>query len=415
MVHCKTWGGSTVKRLLFVDENPQVLQGFQQVFGTRGPEWQVYFAASANDAAAMLRSYEVDIVVMDIYLSNNAGIKLLEYLRENYPGIIRVAITSDKESTDLVAKSRCAHRYFTKPVSLAGIEKMIERVYSLQDMLHFEETASVIGSLKYIPSIPPLYSALIEAAESESIDEAREKQIFRDHPNLAKAVLAVASSSLFGFEGKINTLQDAVSLLGIEVIRTLTLVFSLSHTFDGNSEIISTNSLTEHSLITAVFARAILASESGSRELADRTFTAAALHDFGELLFATNFGDKYSGVIDISQANDRPLWEVEKEVIGTSHAEAGAYILGLWGLPSDLVEAIAYHHSPHHASPDAARILATLHIADVFCYEFVPDFIVGGLEGINNSFLESLNLSDRWGKWHGICDAEMKRIGYNQN
>jgi HD-like signal output (HDOD) protein len=72
----------------------------------------------------------------------------------------------------------------------------------------------------------------------------------------------------------------------------------------------------------------------------------------------------FAEVMQIARETNRPWHEVEKEAFGVAHPEVGAYLLGLWGLPLDLIEAVAYHHTPSKVKHAQTAMLAAVHVAD---------------------------------------------------
>jgi FixJ family two-component response regulator len=121
--------------------------------------------------------------------------------------------------------------------------------------------------------------------------------------------------------------------------------------------------LWRHSLETSLFTRGIGLAEKLPRKAQDEAFTAGILHDLGKLILAQNFPDDYAEVLTQSCRQPRPLWEIETERFGASHAELGAYLMGLWGIGDEVVAAIAHHHQlPAAGTP--GRVVAVVYAAN---------------------------------------------------
>jgi len=97
---------------------------------------------------------------------------------------------------------------------------------------------------------------------------------------------------------------------------------------------------------------------------ADEAFTAALLLDIGQAVLALSAPQKFEQMIELARTSGRAWHEVEPEVFGAAHPEVGAYLLGLWGLPLDLIEAVAYHHAPSRVQHAHTSVLAAVHVAD---------------------------------------------------
>jgi putative nucleotidyltransferase with HDIG domain len=155
------------------------------------------------------------------------------------------------------------------------------------------------------------------------------------------------NSAYFGLRRHIATPQQAVIILGVGVIRSVILTMHLFNSFSCcGSGSISLPLLWGHSMRTGAMARTIAQLEGLPREQEDRASIAGLLHDMGKLLLESHCPELYCDVLDAVRAQNRRVADVEAEMLGMTHAEAGAYLLGLWGLPPEVVRAVAGHHSP---------------------------------------------------------------------
>jgi HD-like signal output (HDOD) protein len=100
---------------------------------------------------------------------------------------------------------------------------------------------------------------------------------------------------------------------------------------------------------------------------ADEAFLAGMLHEIGYLVLAQECGAELAAILADSERTGRPLVELEYERFGASHAEIGAYLLGLWGLPYSLVEAVARHHTPSRVQQTDFDVLGVLVLAEALC------------------------------------------------
>jgi hypothetical protein len=125
------------------------------------------------------------------------------------------------------------------------------------------------------------------------------------------------------------------------------------------------------------------------------------MHDLGKIVLASNFDEQYRGVQSLAIKQQLPLWEVEKEIFGANHGEIGAYLLGLWGMPLDLLEASALHHTPHLTITKGFTPLTAVHVANVFEHEANPakDGLVA--PKIDEAYMKELGLFDRLEAWRG--------------
>ncbi|MBI9081565.1 MAG: HDOD domain-containing protein [Pseudodesulfovibrio sp.] len=164
---------------------------------------------------------------------------------------------------------------------------------------------------------------------------------------MSAKLLALVNSPYFGFRGKVVDTSRAVVLLGADAMFALVVTLHAFSCFkaEGVPEF-SLESLWNHSARTSCIAKNLAAFEGLGKEAIGQASMAALLHDLGKLLLCTDFADEYNRILEEVRETGRVVSEVEKKVLGTTHAQVGAYLLVLWGIPSEVVDIIANHHSP---------------------------------------------------------------------
>jgi HD-like signal output (HDOD) protein len=180
---------------------------------------------------------------------------------------------------------------------------------------------------------------------------------------MSAKLLQLVNSSFFGLSTRVASTVRAVNLLGIETIKTLVLSVKIFSEFD-RPGMPSVSTLWDHSLLTGMIARSIATQEDLAQNQIDEAFTAGLLHDIGKLILLDKLPERYTDIIQMSGDDKRPIWEAEQTVLGTSHAQVGAYLLGIWGLSGSLVEAVGYHHCPGKCWSGGFSTLTAVHLAD---------------------------------------------------
>ena len=145
----------------------------------------------------------------------------------------------------------------------------------------------------------------------------------------------------------------------MDLVKSLALTVHVFTTLAEHSETAPFDSLQKHAVRTARVAKQLLRGEQ-----AQQAFTSALLHDVGHLILAICIPERYKVIVETSRSENRPLHEVETEVFGFTHAEVGAYLLGLWGLPFTIVEAVAFHHNPSAAGEKTFGVTSATALAD---------------------------------------------------
>src|SRR5262249_16867630 len=166
---------------------------------------------------------------------------------------------------------------------------------------------------------------------------------------------------------QITSLHTAISYLGMDLIKNLSLAVHIFAALDGLGvrSYFSFHTEQQHALTTAKVAKRLVA----GRRQTQTAYTAALLHDIGKLLLAVCIPEKFIKAQLAAKASGRPLHEIESEILGITHAEAGAYLLSLWGLPYPIVEAVAYHHNPAAALEKTFDVPTAVSVSHAFVVE----------------------------------------------
>jgi hypothetical protein len=165
--------------------------------------------------------------------------------------------------------------------------------------------------------------------------------------------------------------------------------------------------LWEHSLLVAKFARQITLKQTGDPKLAGEAFTAGLLHDVGRIVLASNLPKEYAAIIASAREGSRPLHEEETAKLRVNHAEIGAYLLGLWGLPAEIVEAAAGHHAPGQTVyASEFSLLGAVHAANVFAHETGGQTDGLCLPELDLHYFEMVKLDDQLAIWKEVCTGE---------
>jgi HD-like signal output (HDOD) protein len=228
--------------------------------------------------------------------------------------------------------------------------------------------------------------------------------VIQQDPGMAAKILQLVNSSFFGTQRRITSPTEAAVLLGMATIRSLVLSLDVFAQFERDADgALGVGALQSHSLGTALFAKRIVEHEKGSRQAADEAFLSGLLHDLGKLVLAANLPEQYLQASSRAQPQQPDLERAEREVFGATHAEIGAYLLGLWGLPATVVEAVARHHCPGCGSSDTLLLLAAVHVADAFERRQVTPDPAPHRDIIDVDFLTRVGLADRIELWWEAC------------
>lgn len=352
-------------KILFVDDEPNVLSGVRRMLRTYRNEWDMSFCESGQAALELLTKDPHDVVVTDMRMPGMDGAALLEKVREMLPGTVRIVLSGHSDQELTLKAVGPAHQYLSKPCDPQSLRQAIERTVGLQDRIANETVRKLVASVESIPTLPHVYHELVAELSSPtaSIDQAG--RIIAQDLGMSSKVLQLVNSSFFGLPVRVQDVPHAVSLLGLGAVKPLVLSSGVFRQFEkGKLGGLSLKRLVSHSLHVAVIARDIAMHTTKDHEVADDAFMAGTMHDIGRLVLAQCQPERYSELCK-QAARGADLYQLEREEFGVSHAEVGGYLLGLWGLPTTIVEAVAFHHEPSCSLQDNASALTALHAGEV--------------------------------------------------
>jgi HD-like signal output (HDOD) protein/CheY-like chemotaxis protein len=364
------------RRILFVDDEPMVLSALQRLLRTLKAEWDMEFVTSGEEALALMARAPFDAIVSDIRMPLVNGAQLLREVATCYPQTMRIVLSGQADPELVYQCVGSAHQFLAKPCDLETLQNAIQRTFALEELLKGDPIKEIVSQMDAMPSLPALYHQIMEELSSPEASMDCVGQIIARDPAMTAKVLQLVNSAFFGLRRQISNPADAAMLLGMQTIKTLVLWI---HVFSHYREVrqtlpdFSIEALADHSLNTGLLARKIICSEGGHPHAQDEAMTAGLLHDVGKLVLSVSRPASCARAMEHARARQIPLHLAERELFGTSHAEVGAYLLGLWGLPFNIVEAVALHHTPRACGSKALSALLAVHVADALQNQQQPD------------------------------------------
>ena len=382
-----------MKTILFVDDEQDVLDGIRRTLRSRRRDWQMLFCTGPEAALAKLEAGPVDVIVSDMKMPFMDGAKLLTRVRELHPSAVRIVLSGEPGFDAALSTVPVAHRFLSKPCDPETLTHVIEGVCSLQSLQQDSRIKRLVGDVSCLPAVPRILSRLHDALNDPEIPLSTVASIISQDISLSAKVLQLVNSAFFGLPTTMTKIVDAVSYLGLKTVGGIVTSIAAFGQFQRACRCpgISIEAEQAHALQVASIARSI----APSRAEGEDAFTAGMLHDIGKLLLATQLADQYQEVLATARKEQRALVDVEAEMLGITHSEVGAYLLGLWGLPAPVVETVAARHNPE-LTTDQVGVVALLHAAHVL----VREADSGGAEvPIDLDLLERAGYAGRVDEW----------------
>jgi HD-like signal output (HDOD) protein/ActR/RegA family two-component response regulator len=392
-----------VRRILFVDDDELILRSIERVLRRQAQElsWELHFVTDGNQALELLAATPFDVVLVDSHMPRMSGSALLRRVQELHPGIVRILLSGNTGLDVLRTALPLAHQFLAKPCDAALLRTTLVNACGLRSILGRPELRQLVGSSNELPSAPRTYVEISDALSNPRVGMRTIAEIVAKDIAISARVLQLISSGFYGLPRQVNSIGGAVAFLGIEVIKAIVLSVEVSKMFPLSLAIpeFSIDALQRRSSAAAQLAKRLLGHEPGG----DAVLIAGMLQDVGQLIFAARAPQRFGIALSTSARSRTPLFEAEIELFGATHAEVGSYLLGLWGLPQRIVQAVAQHLEPLGTVFDASVALYVANLLsvnpDVPALEEVPQRAIA----IDLSFLRKVGVAHQLDDWRKIA------------
>ena len=394
------------RHLLFVDDEPMVLKGLQRSLRSMRHEWEILYAEGGEAALAMLASHPVDVVISDMRMPGMDGAQLLEAVKVRFPQVVRIILSGQLDRDMTLQSVKVAHQLLAKPCDVEVLREALQKTAALNQLLTDEAIRRVVARIDTLPSMPASCVAIMEELQSEEASIRKVAGLIASDLGMTAKILQMVNSAFFGLYRQVTDVQDAVMLLGLDAIKALVLSVNVFAAFDTRRiPFFDLDGLWQHSLAVAGCAQKIMTTVARDREQAAAAFLAGMLHDIGKLILAVNFSDAYRVLLKGEPEASGERLAKEREMIGTTHAEMGAYLMGLWGMEPSILMAIAFHHTPLESRETAVGPLTAVHLANGFGHGLRPSREGSNsvAEDVDAAYIAALGAAGKVDRWRQIC------------
>ena len=352
-----------MRNILFVDQDRNVIDRLKKQLSSMRAVWDMVFVESGMDALKLLESASYDVVVSEMHIPDMDGVEFFNIVMEMYPGTVRIMHSEILESERTQSPAKYTHQFLLKPCTPEVIKYTIERTCKLQDLTRNEKLNRLITGIKNLPSPPKIYNLIIKEMQSPDPSLADIGSLISQDISLSAKIIQFVNSAYFSLPRKIVDPKQATIYLGSEVVKALVLSNHVFSSFENEAETLGFNitQLWKHSMMVGLLSGEIASIENAKKNEVEEAIIAGVLHDIGKLILL-KAPEKYREIMDVVEFTGSEILDAEYAVMKTSHAELGAYLLGLWGIPDSVVEIVAFHHEP---STLIENVLATIHDPNV--------------------------------------------------
>lgn len=351
-------------RILFVDDEPNILDGLRRMLrGFRG-EWDMAFAIGGRAALDELSRQPVDIIVSDMRMPDIDGTALLKEVRSKYPNVIRMVLSGQCDTKSVYHIVGSCHQFLSKPCDTEALAKAVRRTLALRNLIHNDRLRQRLAGQTGLSAPSQTYRRLIELLNADCQSAKEVSALIVSDLALSAKILQLANSGYFGAARSMTSPDQAINFLGLDTISALVLSHGVLSELDVDRlppRIYRDISMRGRTC--ARIARDIASAEGLDQHAAGHAYVAGLLCEIGILVLADGPSADYERIYWQARESGVRLRELELESLGDSHDIAGAYLLTLWGFPSGVVDAVAFCDTPRQAHGHSFDVLSVLHIA----------------------------------------------------
>lgn len=361
-------GGACLKRILFVDDEVQILKSLARLF--IDTDYDVLTAESGEDALKILENEEINLVVSDMRMPYMDGYQLLCEIRKKYPKVLRVILSgyADEKVIFKALQQNVSKLYMFKPWNNDALLKLVEQIFETEDLLSNRDLLLLVNNFGELPTIKSSYQRVIEMIDKDGEIFEISQEIERDL-SISTKVLHIVNSAFYGI--KTGSVRQAVTYLGLQNIRSLILSTSIIDSM-GNVGL-KTDFLEElwkHAFLTNKVLH-FLYEKCLQKKMPESANSAGLLHNIGIVFMLKSFSDKYICLVREAEIEGLDMIEHEKTVFKATHQETGGYLLRWWDLPFPIVEAALYHHNPFDGRIVNSELVMGVHIAEKYAWDMM--------------------------------------------
>jgi HD-like signal output (HDOD) protein len=397
--------------ILFVDDDANILSGLRRRLKSARPEWQLHFAPGGKEAIELAENQNLDVIVSDIQMPEMDGVTLLETLQKTQPDAVRIILTGHADNASYLRTIGPAHQFLSKPCDNETLVASIENALGLRKMLNSAELRTLVADSKSLASPPDTHMRLETAFANPNYSIDSITTIVESDIALTTEILKLTNSSYFAVTQNVSSVAHAVRMLGMETLKALALFVGLYRGFNGPPhQAANLKRLCHRSQQIGVTAALIAEYEHLPREICHAVPSIGMLSHIGTLILYAKRPDEMEAVVKRVEIEGITIDQAETDQFGAGHAEIGAYLLGLWGFPAPVIQAVAYHHRPMDLPHKEMNALTAIYVAQHLTREATDhDAGLEVVSMIDMDYLSQIGKDGHLEDWKNIASIVSKQ------
>lgn len=332
--------------IVFVEENSELIEQLRVAAAAWQDKWDVHLATGPTDALELIdRLGGADVVITNMDMEGMDGAQLLTIVRNRFPATARIVLSHRSGREALLRAVGPAHQYLAKPIDIDELAQVIEHVRGESVTRLRDPIRSLIGQADRLPSPPQIFQDLMTLVESDDWTVKAVAELLGSDVALTTEIMKLVNSTFFGFFGEVTSVERAVSLLGVDLVRSVVLGSGLFATDPALENWLDLDRLDRRSKAVAHGARTLALRDGAPANAAAAAYLAGMVSEVGMLVMA-RVGDVDRD--DVIALNVWSMPEVERLLFGGDRFEVGSQLLRLWGFSPSIVEAVSGLGTPWH-------------------------------------------------------------------
>ncbi|MBA3581069.1 MAG: HDOD domain-containing protein [Gammaproteobacteria bacterium] len=387
------------KRVLFVDDEENILSGLQRMLRPYREEWDIEFASSGQEALAKLAQSNFDCIVSDMRMPGMNGAVLLEEVHKRSPNMVRFILSGHADMEPIMQALPVTHQFLAKPCAPEKLVEAIRRACDLHNMIEDAGLRKIVGTVEALPARPMIYAEIARQLADPNCEIEVIANVIEQDIAITTKLLKVVNSAFFGLPRNISDVQEAVSYLGLGTVKSLVLSEEMAKCFSIGNKVPGFS--IDYEQILGVQVANVAKKLIKEKKPSEDAFMAGMLHRVGRLILAQHAPDKLIEIQKLETQNQQRD-AAEIAVLGNRSGHVGAYLLGLWGLPYPVVEGVAHQCCPWEVTHEGFQVLDALYVA--IC-------LVGDKNGapikLDEGYLDKLGVKNKLPEWREIAAKVM--------
>ncbi len=286
----------------------------------------------------------VDVALTDALTPTAEAIAWLTAQRNCNGGALRLVVAHDEGAVAAPELLAVAHLVVGAGELGPKLPQLAAAAAGLNELIELEAETAGVGAIDSLPSMPGPYYEFVAAVRCQYVEMTTLAEIIERDTALAARVLSLANSAFCGLKVDVVRLGHAVSVLGIDMLSALVTVTSAFRALSDRKTVALAESLWVHSKLTAELAERLVHAETDDAEVLAASVQAALLHDIGRLVIAAVLPQSAGIIESLLSDPARDRLQAEHAVLGATHAQIGAWLMTIWGLPDATVAPARWHH-----------------------------------------------------------------------